>query len=154
MAKSLNLTNVIGMVKRIGDGKYEPATDESAKRLADLYAETGVINTNMVIPAANLVDLKRIARNHGYKVMTTLRTLRPASHKQIAPVQLTTDDWVEISEALRTKENLIVRGHYGKEDVTGGNEKWIQHLKSICDAIGIDGELAARNGVAPVNRRG
>lgn len=63
------------------------------------------------------------------------------------PVRLSACDWVEIDAALYSKIQEIENGDLGYEE---DDQEWVEHLKSIRDAIGEDGSTASAYGVLPV----
>ncbi len=46
-------------------------------------------------------------------------------------MKLSTDDWVEIAEALGTKAHRIQKGDYGPEEKMGEDNRWVSHLMRI-----------------------
>ncbi len=66
----------------------------------------------------------------------------------MSPLKLTTDDWVEISAALNSKETSVICANEGPDD--NGAREWREHLARIQRDIGPDGETAPAQGIAPV----
>jgi hypothetical protein len=65
-------------------------------------------------------------------------------------ISLTREDWSEIFYALESKALAVRRGHYGSEEATDADAKWIAHLDELRQMIGPDGAKAACEGVGPV----
>ena len=51
-------------------------------------------------------------------------------------ISLTREDWSEIFYALESKALAVRRGHYGAEEASGADAKWIAHLDELGRKIG------------------
>lgn len=85
---------------------------------------------------------------HRRKVLIELSEKQLKTHGN--PVLLTAEDWIEISCALNSKVVRLEDGEYGSLQADDREcIDWSNHLQSIMEKIGPDGQDAYRCGVAP-----